>query len=462
MSKSNDNFEQFETVYGVSFSLYNLKNTKNYYYYLRHEGNVYRGSTKTSDIKQAKIFTARIIDALLQGNPTPKPQKKQTRNNASFSQMFDWFLEDKTDLTQRGRKNYEVMKRFLIEYFGDWKEDDFKSYVDDRLYSEYQFWRKHYYSKEELKKNPDRKYIINGRDYTGQSVGNVTLNKECALLHNVLSHNKRYRKVLDNYKIPSFSRIHDVKKVEVAKTHIPTPEQYDAMKDWYRSGKKFHGKNHDRIYELYLRFMSNFGCRVGESLKLTVSDISKDGDILYIRNRKSNKGNRIDTPFPLVGKAKHIIERILEHTEEARQKIEEEEKRTGITRYVTLDYDKNILDEEKIPVKDILFLNPSTLRELGYIKKSFNRCVRDIGAYYIDKRSHKRVYFTLGCFRHLFLVKFVKQNVPLPILADLVGHTNIETIQKNYVELKSEDLKRGLEDAYITIDRRREERSKSW
>jgi hypothetical protein len=54
----------------------------------------------------------------------------------------------------------------------------------------------------------------------------------------------------------------------------------------------------------------------------------------------------------------------------------------------------------------------------------------------------------------------IKQDIPLPLLARLVGHTEITTIQKNYISLRTEDLVKSMNDVFNDIKRKKEIRRK--
>ena len=88
----------FETVYDVDFNLYNIKNTKNYYYYFRYNKSPYRGSTKTDDKKQSKIFVNDLIHDLIHGIVSNgRNGKKRIGKGTNFSKMYDQFIESGVD-----------------------------------------------------------------------------------------------------------------------------------------------------------------------------------------------------------------------------------------------------------------------------------------------------------------------------------------------------------------------------
>jgi len=417
-----DDSLRFDSNLGPYFTLYRIKNTKNYYYYFTYDKKKYRGSTRIDDIQKSKIFVIDLIHDLIHGisKPRTKGIKKGTKSNPNFKMMVEYFnLDKKDELTEIVKKKNKSIQKKLIEYFGDWRLEDFKKYENDILFTHYQQWRKEYYI--------DKDYIISGRNMKNFVVSGVTMNKECSLLHNILNHNQRYRGLLEGYRIPSFSTRNNVKKREHPRTKIPTIEQYNQIKYWYSIGNNYHGRNFNEIYLLYIRFLCNTGVRVGESLKLTIDDIDDKHQVFWIRNRKSNKGNVINTGFPNIGKVKNIVDRVLEITRESRE-------RTG---------------------EKILFINPENDKPLGNIRRSFNRCCKDLNLYYDEE---KETYFSLGCFRHYFITKMIKQDIPLSLLSRLVGHTEIYTIQKNYISLRTEDLVKSVSDVYKGIELKKKQR----
>ena len=120
-----------------------------------------------------------------------------------------------------------------------------------------------------------------------------------------------------------------------------------------------------------------------------------------IRDRKNkNKHTTINTPVPLIGTSREIIEIL--------------KSRDGIP---------------KGP-DDKVFVNDKN-HQIISLNKPFKRSLVECN---IDKN------LTIYSFRHLFTTRMVKRpDIPIKILSEVLGHTSTDMINKHYSILKAED-----------------------
>ena len=52
---------------------------------------------------------------------------------------------------------------------------------------------------------------------------------------------------------------------------------------------------------------------------------------------------------------------------------------------------------------------------------------------------------SIHCLRHTFVSLMINNNIPIPLVADVVGHTNINTTMKVYTHLLKETQHKSME-----------------
>lgn len=406
------------------------KRPKSKFWYTRFQFNKqqYRFSTKTDDTQKAKKFTYDIIDRLERDKDDGFVRRSHTTlttesRGMTFNHLYESFVKFKkgkvsaTSLIDYGRRS-----KTLLACFGEWEVLRFEDYGIN-LYGIYLDYRSTHREKYQSIKGTQGKKLP-------ETLSGKTLNTECILLHTILKYGKYDLNLFRNWEIPVFTEHHRQK--ENHEITCPSQKEYQLMKDYWLS-KSDNNTHYRPIINLWMRLQSNTGMRKIEMENLLVTDITdgSNGKILYIRNRKNKvrSDNKITTPFPITKRIEPFIIDILNITNHSRELL------------------KNSGNEELIKESNYLFLDPDTNRKLGDFKKTWDTMLIRLK---LDNR------YTVKTLRKIFITKMVKQSsIPLSLLANLIGHTNINTLQKYYLHLRPDDLRHGLERGYMEIENKK-------
>jgi len=371
--------------YPYKISLYKNGNNINIYYYFRWKGMKYQGSTGSDNLDTSRNKVIEIFFEITKGL-RQRGRKKITK----LEDIIKSFLKFKTEkgISPKTLVEYKRQSKYILEWFRKQsKGRDINLFFSKNKYKDYCDWRRNYYEDHEKVQT----YRRNGKKIEGRmflNVGNSSLNRECRLLCSVLRHGKEHMGIFNDIQIPSY-QMFDEQRRDVILEH----DEYENLKKYWMEKNPY--------YWDIISFLNNTGLRPGELNRITNSDIHLDENYVLIRDRKNkNKSKPINTPVPLVGTSKEIIERLIS--------------REGIPK------------EDNDPV----FVNDKG-RQIKSISKQFKKSVKsEIGK-----------DMTLYSLRHLFTTRMVRRpDIPLKVLSEVLGHTSTDMINKYYSHLKTEDI----------------------
>jgi len=365
-------------------TLYKNGSNPNIYYYFTYNKKVYRGSTGSDDPKSSVDKVFEIYFEVSKGLRDKIKEKK-----VKFEDVVNKFLKYKFEhkISPRTLIEYKRQSRYLLERF---RGREINTFTSRSEYQNYCDWRRTYYDTHEKKRV--QVYKRNGENVEGRSfskVGNSTLNRECRLLCSILRYGKSFMNVLKDVEVPSYSMFPEERREEIL-----TKEEYEKLETYWMKKNPYYWK--------IISFVNNTGVRYPTELnRILVEDVNLKQSYVLIRNRKNkNKNTVINTPVPLVGTSKEIVEELLSR------------------------------DVSKSP-KDPLFVNDKG-RQIKSITKQFKKSVRDCG---IDKD------LTMYSLRHLFTTRMVRRpDIPIKVLSEVLGHVSTDCVNKWYSHLKTADI----------------------
>ena len=361
-----------------NITLYKNGNNPNIYYYFTKNKKVFRGSTGTSD-KQVAIDKMTGIFYELTHN-LRRTGKKKIFN---LSVIVKDFLEQKKreKLSPKTLSEYLRQSKLLIEFF---KDRDIDTFGNKKDYKDYSDWRFNYYTN---KKYPKKLRLGQRRIRT---VGNCTVNRECRLLISLLKFAKESMNFLANKQIAPYHLL-----PESRRESYPTKEQYLKLKKYWAEKNLY--------YWYIISFVNNTGIRYPSELNnIKWKDVNLERNFLVIRNRKTKRKDLIlNTPIPLVGRAREIIE-ILKKREAIPNGLE----------------DFVFVNNEGIQIKNIR----------NAFKKSLKACDIDMS-------------ISMYSLRHLYTTRLIKRpDIPLKMISFTLGHRDTEMVEKHYGHMRSEDV----------------------
>lgn len=416
-----------EVLYGdIKGTLYKLKNAKSYYYYFRHNSAVYRASTHTADESKARQYLQDLMHDVVHGEDKSRKSGKNRKQGETFASLFDRYVKMRQEtypkVSQTTVDNWLAVRPRILERFGDWTEDDFANYDNDqKLWLDYEKWRLAYYAD----KQHDRvSYIKNGNPVKGRyknfNMCPCSMNKEISLVYQVLTWYKRNEDFLQSTTIPKFSMKDGVRKAEEPRIIFPTEAEYNKIKEYFENDKN------DRIKLLFFRFLANCGARPSEGINATLDAIDYKNNVFWIRGRKAKFSRNLDTGFPMIGKFRSIIDEIVAETAPYRHKCDSKS-------------------------SNLLFIN-SKGKPIGGMSY-MHQCLKDA----IKHKNIVNTKISLNSFRHMFVVKMVKQSsMPLYILAKMLGHSTTLMLQQAYAKYITHDAVQVMENVYAEIAEKRE------
>jgi len=365
-------------------SLYTRGDSPNIYYYFRWKNKKYQGSTGSENIDTAKNKVSEIFYEISKGL-----REKGRKRTLKFQEVVKKFMEYKTqqNLAPRSLSEYERQSKYLIERF---KDRDLKTLCSKSEYIDYSEWRRKYYATHEKKRQII--YKRNGKTLKGRAlnhVGNVPVNRECRLLVSILRFSKEYLGLLKDTEIPSYKILPERRREEIL-----TRDEYLKLEEYWMKKNPY--------YWHIISFLNNTGIRYPTELNnICWKDVHLDRSYVLIRNRKNrNRNTPLNTPVPLIGSAREIIEAL-----QAR------------------------VDIPKGP-DDPVFVNDNGL-QIKNIRNGFKHSLNECGI---------SSTLTLYSLRLLFTTRMVRRpDIPIKVLSDVLGHTDTTMISKHYSHLRAED-----------------------
>lgn len=372
---------------GVKITLYRQENSPNVYYYFRHNGATYKGTTGIKyDPNNEDAYYDKVRDILTE---VLSGRFKRKGDIITVSKLLDMYLSAKVGTVKPiTMKDYKNRIRFINELWGDRNAD---SFTGDAFHDEYIKWRRDYHLAWKDKKNVYMRegVKVKGQGYSG--VHNVSLNRELRLLVAALSWGKRKEYILRDVPVLPMKNL----PVKPRKDMFH-PQEYERFKEYLQ-------KNNPLVCDL-VRFITHTGLRFPSEInKLVRSDINWAEGWIHVRDRKYKiTGNRgqIDSYIPITPPVKEILERVMARP------------------VVGKDVDSMIW------IKDD-GTKFSTLRRI------WKRALLAAG---IDRP------LTPYTLRHNAITRWVRLGYPLKYIMDMAGHTDPQMITRVYTELDQKDI----------------------
>lgn len=376
----------------VIISLYKLSNSPNYYYYFRHKGVKYQSSCKSSDLNTSKMNVMEICFELIKGL-----REKGRNKTIKLDDIIKDFLKDKKNIGRKPKTliEYERQSKYILDWYNETSKGiDINVFFSIDRYKDYQNWRRNYYDDGG---DHFQTYERNGEPITGrrlEKVGNTSLNRECVLLHSILKYGKKHRRILKDVEIPEYGRENRlIEKSEIEeKVILKDLDDYNKVKKYWMNKDQF-------IWDCFSTIF-HCGLRPSELGKIRFADVHLDKGYVDIKNRKS-KGKIINSSVPLVKTSQETFKRLMS--------------RDGIKK------GKN----------DFVFVRDGYEKPYTspYLSKLFKKSVKKITGQDM----------TLHSLRHLFITTYLKKQIPLKILSNIVGHVDQTMLNKVYSHLDWKD-----------------------
>jgi len=366
-------------------TLYKNGDNPNIYYYFSWKHKSYRGSTGTDSLDISRNKVIEIFFVITKGL-----RGRGSSRTIKFEHVLKKFLDYKRDqnLSKTTLDDYKFRSKYLVERF---KGRDINSICSKSEYLDYREWRRKYYLTHDTKKQ--QVYKKNGKTVKGRifnSVGNVPINRELRLLISLLRFGKEYMGILQNVQIPSYELLPERRREDIL-----DKKEYEKLREYWIKKNPY--------YWMIISFVNNTGIRYPSELnKIIWKDVNLKKSYVLIRDRKNkNKSEPLNTPVPLIGTSKEIIE--------------------------TLKSRKDIPKGDDDPV----FVNDNGV-QISNIRKSFKQSIVDCG---IKKN------LCMYSLRHLYTTRMVKRpDIPLIMISQSLGHKDTSMVNKYYSHLRIEDL----------------------
>lgn len=373
-------------------SIYRNGDKPNYYYYFRHNGVKYQGSCKSSVLKTSKENVREICYDLIKG-----VRQKGRKKTIKLDHIIKDFLEDKQHLgrKQKTLEEYTRQSKYILEWYNETSKGmDINVFFSQDRYKDYQSWRRSYYDTHDNIQIYER----NGETITGRTlkevVGNPSLNKECVLLHSILLYGKKHKGILKGVEIPIYGK-DDI---------LPEPSQTNEkvilsdIKD-YNKVKEYWIEKDPFIWDCFST-IHHLGLRPGELGKIQYKNVHLKEGYVEIKNRKS-KGRVINSNVPLDNTSRKTFQKLMTSSGIKKGKDDPVFVREGMEKPYTPPY----------------------------LSKLFKKSVKLI--------TGKDM--TLHSLRHLFITRYLKKQIPLKILSNIVGHVDQTMLNKVYSHLDWKD-----------------------
>lgn len=267
------------TIPGLNISLFQKEKSPNIYYYFTINKTVFKGTTKTSDLKQAQtIAINKFIDI--------RDNDGKEKQNYTFTEVVEQFLKFKSKNVVKGTMvRYNIASNYLIEYFGKYQTEE----INSALMLKYTNWRQSYYDR-----NPDK---LKGKKSGGVSFTDLhhTINLELTLLKSIILFAIDYLQVKTS--VPKFKKLSQKRR-----EHILSKKEYALLMDYLSMGKG------GCFYVSICRFLSNTGLRFPlEIMNLKWKSVYLDKNYITV----VGKGNKTRS-VPLFTTAKKILLKLRE------------------------------------------------------------------------------------------------------------------------------------------------------
>lgn len=375
---------------------YYKRGSSTIYAYFSCDGSRHRFSTRTSDFQKAVQVANQKYNEAKEGHVVQVKTIYQVYNEfIEFKR-----LEGKKDSTVN---DYEATVKFIYEKFGKDRE---VSTITKKDIGDFVLWRRNYYVGDK-KRQPNYKRkgkVVKGKGFEQEFAANRTINKTVGLLISILRFACFEREYITGDKIPSFTRLDEVIRVEFI------DEKELGLIFTYLIDKNM-------MYQAYVvLFCFYTGCRYPNELnKLTWKDIDFENEVILFMNRKSKGKKVVNTRFPMFP----VLEEIL----------------TEVKRW-----HPDALPEEYV-FRDIKG------KQIKNIRKSFQQSITVCGL----QAKIKSMYG----LRHSFATHWIHTKMPLNGIAHLMGHADTVMLERRYAHLVSGKVNEHFQDAYSAMNDQR-------
>lgn len=392
----------------------------------RGEDKMYIYSYTDSISKKRKRLYAKTLEALRKKEDELKRDQLDgldtyAAGNADLNFLFDRYISTKPELSSTTKTNYLYMyERFVRNGFGKTKIKDIKYSDIKRFYI----------------------HLLEEKGLQFNTLGTID-----TILHPSFSMGVRDDLIRKNPCQGVFA--------ELRKAYGKDSKRYALSVEEERAFLKYLSKNEFGRWKPLFTIMFGTGCRVGEVVGIRWDDVDfnrKEIDInhnvtYYPREDNKNKCEyRISPPKTKAGTRRipmdhHVLDAFLE------EKAVQEQ--TGI--YNTTEIDG---------MSGFVFCN-----RFGEMQnpKNINRAIKRIVARYNQEEELKAKkenreplllpYFSCHITRHTFCTRCVEQGMPLPVLMDLMGQSDVATNIKIYTHIsemqKAKELKRVFDNVNV-------------
>ena len=370
-------FGKIKTIPSFNITLFRPIKTDNIYYYFRYKNRTYRGSTRTSILRESeRISLEKYIEV---------ETHRGGKTKISFQNVVKQFLKyKKPRISKKTFSEYERQSKLLVQKFKNKDITTFKK----RDYNNYENWRRDYYSKHPRKRF--QRYVVNGERVKGceyKNVGNTTINREIGLLVSILRFVKNEMGVLEGTTVPSWKKLKEKRREEIL-----TSYEWEELRKYFKRQNPYYWKIISFVYSNGLRYPS-------EVNRLKWKDIKFQQHFIIIRERKGKPPK--DMTVPLVGKSEEILKKL--------------KNRNGIS----------------TNPEDFVFVDNRGKR-IRNIRKSFRKGLKEVG---IDKDV------SMYTLRHMYTTNMLlRTDIPLKMISRSLGHTSSRMVDKHYSHLQIQDL----------------------
>lgn len=382
-------------------SIYKNGNNPNYYYYFRHNGEKYQGSCKSNDLETSKQNVLEICFDLTKGL-----RQKGYKKKIKLEDIIKRFLKYKQDEGKSPKTlvEYTRQSQYILEWYNTYsKGSDINVFFKTDRYTDYSDWRRNYYDTHNNIQTYKRKgEKIEGRMF--EKVGNTSLNRECRLMCSIIRYAKNKMNIFNDIQIIPYRKLKEKSEIE-EKVILDNIDEYNQIKNYWMKKNQFIWDCFGTIHHL--------GLRPSELNKITFGDVHLKEDYVLIRNRKT-KSKPINSIVPLDQSSREIVKRLMS--------------RDGIKKG----------DDDPVFVID----SSGHQYTPPYLSKLFKKSVKLI--------TGKDM--VLHSLRHLYITRYLKKQVPLKVLSDVVGHLDQTMLNRVYSHLMWKD--------YVDIFQKIEKQSK--
>ena len=371
---------------------------------------------------------------------------RYTDANGKRQSVYSWKL-NANDPTPQGKKKGLSLRELELQIEKD-KYDGISNpniTVDD-------LWKKFIFAKKDLKDSTRNGYIYNYNKYIKPQFGNARISSvkysDILCFYNYLIHDVgldiRTVEIIQNILHPMF-------KIAVKDNSIRTNPTDEVMQELKKNNKSDDKKIHALSNEeqtVFIDFVENSatyshwldlfvvmlgtGCRIGEILGLTFSDLDFENNNISINHsigyRPQEDGkckHRISTPKTKKG-TRDIP--MLPEVKDALLRVKAEQEINGKCKSVVDGY------------SDFVFINRDRkVMMFSSVNKAIARIVKEQNKQAAEDKSLKNLtllpHFTAHSLRHTFCTRLFEKTQDFKAIQEIMGHADVQTTMNIYDEV---------------------------